>query len=48
VTCKKSGANKYERSDKFGDIITYTVEIHLSGSWLSGSAWPFGSICREF
>jgi len=19
-----------------------TVELHLSGSWLSGSAWPFG------
>jgi len=22
--------------------IIYTVELHLYGSWLSGSAWPFG------
>jgi hypothetical protein len=22
-----------------------TVELHLSGRWLSGSAWPFGQIC---
>jgi len=21
---------------------TYTVELHLSGRWLSGSVWPFG------
>jgi hypothetical protein len=25
-----------------------SVEFHFSGSWLAGSAWPFGSICREF
>jgi len=22
-------------------LILYTVELHLSGRWLSGSAWPF-------
>jgi hypothetical protein len=24
------------------------VELHLSESWLSGSAWPYGQICRDF
>jgi len=24
------------------------VELHLSGHWLPGSAWPFGEISREF
>jgi len=24
------------------DRYKYTVELHLSGSWLSGSAWSFG------
>jgi hypothetical protein len=27
---------------------TYTVELHLSGHWLSGSASPFGWICPQF
>jgi hypothetical protein len=27
---------------------TYTVELYLSGPWLSGSASPFGWICPEF
>jgi hypothetical protein len=22
--------------------LLFTVELHLSGRWLSGSAWPFG------
>jgi len=48
MTYKESGVNKYEGSDKLRDIFTYTVELHLSGRWLSGSAWPSGSICREF
>ena len=25
-----------------------TVELDLSGCWLSGSAWLFGQMCREF
>jgi len=25
-----------------------TVELHLFGRWLSGSAWPFEQICRKF
>ena len=29
-------------------IFEITVEFQLSGLWLSGSAWPFGQICREF
>jgi len=24
------------------------VELHLSGHWLFGSAWPFAEISREF
>jgi hypothetical protein len=28
--------------------ILYTVKFHLSGRWLSGSAWPFEEVCREF
>jgi len=31
-----------------GNIYLYAVELHLSARWLSGSAWPFGEICREF
>jgi hypothetical protein len=30
-----------------GCRILSTVELHLSGSWISGSAWLFGQICRE-
>ena len=40
-------ATSFIQKDGFSGALDNTVELHLSGRWLSGSAWHLGEICLE-